>query len=98
MGKHGCEWYPYHDGYWKCRYEGCEEMLTSDEAETRLNEYETLKRTTEILFTTAKDFVNSVREPQEPSNLAKSPAATWLFAEELRKAVDAHTDILEGKE
>jgi len=35
----------------------------------------------------AKDFINSVREPPEPTNLAKSPVAAFLFAEELDQAL-----------
>ena len=42
----------------------------------------------------AEDFVNSVREPPEPSNLAKSPVAAWLFVEELRKALKEVKDLL----
>lgn len=35
----------------------------------------------------AKTFINSVREPPEPTNLAKSPVAAHIFAEDLNQAL-----------
>ena len=35
----------------------------------------------------AKAFIDSVREPPEPTNLAKSPVAAHLFAEDLNQAL-----------
>lgn len=46
---------------------------------------------------TARSFIKSVREPIEPSNLAKSPVAAWLFADELKKAVEVADDHLREK-
>ena len=39
----------------------------------------------ETVANAAKDLIRSISSPQEPTNLAKSPVAAWLFAENLRE-------------
>ena len=43
----------------------------------------------EAVASAARDLICSLSSPREPTNLAKSPAAAYLFAEKLRETLEA---------